>query len=162
MALFIMSNILFNCKTNSLKVVDFGLSGVEKKNSSLTTKGFSSFQNCTHSIAEICTLCMSKCNQSTPRAGTSGFRAFEVLLKCPNQTKALDIWSAGVVFLCLLSGKYPFFNARDDALSLMQIMTLLALIYALTQLDYSKNNFAAHQLAQVKALPRFAKKRGHH
>ena len=65
---------------------------------------------------------MGKPSQSTPREGTSGFRAFEVLLKCPNQCFALDIWSVGVIFLSLLSGKYPFFKGRDDMACIMQII----------------------------------------
>ena len=34
------------------------------------------------------------------------------------------MWSAGVIFLCILSGRYPFFKAYDDLTSLAQIMTL--------------------------------------
>lgn len=47
-----------------------------------------------------------------------------MLLKYPQQSPAVDIWSAGVIFLCILSGRYPFFRAYDDMLSLAQIMTL--------------------------------------
>eukprot|EP01117_Protostelium_nocturnum_P005075 TRINITY_DN1837_c0_g1_i2.p1 TRINITY_DN1837_c0_g1~~TRINITY_DN1837_c0_g1_i2.p1 ORF type:complete len:522 (+),score=158.65 TRINITY_DN1837_c0_g1_i2:330-1895(+) len=56
-----------------------------------------------------------------PRAGTRGFRAPEILLKCQNQTTAIDIWSAGVIFLCILSTRYPFFNSPDDLASLAEI-----------------------------------------
>lgn len=34
------------------------------------------------------------------------------------------MWSAGVIFLSLLSGRYPFFKASDDLLALTQIMTV--------------------------------------
>jgi serine/threonine protein kinase len=34
---------------------------------------------------------------------------------------ALDIWSAGVILLCILSGRYPFFNAPDDLTALAEI-----------------------------------------
>ena len=68
-------------------------------------------------------LCRS--HQNAPRAGTPGFRAPEVLLKCPNQTTAVDVWSAGVIFLCLLSGRYPFFRAHDDLSALAQIIALM-------------------------------------
>lgn len=34
------------------------------------------------------------------------------------------MWSAGVVFLSLLSGRYPFFKASDDLVALAQIMTI--------------------------------------
>uniref|UniRef100_A0A672J7Z2 non-specific serine/threonine protein kinase n=1 Tax=Salarias fasciatus TaxID=181472 RepID=A0A672J7Z2_SALFA len=62
--------------------------------------------------------------QVAPRAGTSGFRAPEVLTKCPNQDTAIDVWSAGVILLALLSGRYPFFKASDDLVALTQIMSV--------------------------------------
>ena len=64
-------------------------------------------------------------NQTAPRAGTPGFRAPEVLLKYPHQTTAVDIWSAGVILLCILSGRYPFFRAHDDMSALAQIVSLM-------------------------------------
>lgn len=57
----------------------------------------------------------------TNRAGTRGFRAPEVLLKCPDQTVAIDIWSAGVILLSLLAHKFPVFNSTDDVEALMEI-----------------------------------------
>ena len=68
--------------------------------------------------------CLSRGHQNTPRAGTPGFRSPEVLLKYPQQSPAVDMWSAGVIFLSILSGRYPFFKAYDDLTSLAQIMTL--------------------------------------
>ncbi|EGF99698.1 uncharacterized protein MELLADRAFT_40147, partial [Melampsora larici-populina 98AG31] len=58
------------------------------------------------------------------RAGTRGFRAPEVLLKCPDQTGALDIWSVGIILLCFLTRRFPFFNSNDDTDALMEIATL--------------------------------------
>lgn len=55
------------------------------------------------------------------RAGTRGFRPPEVLLKCDNQTTSIDIWSAGVILLTFLSGKFPFFNAADDVDALVEL-----------------------------------------
>ena len=37
---------------------------------------------------------------------------------------AVDMWAAGVVFLCLLSRRYPFFKAKDDMEALSQIIVL--------------------------------------
>jgi cell division control protein 7 len=48
------------------------------------------------------------------RAGTRGFRAPEVLLKCTSQTPKIDIWSCGVILLTLLAKRFPFFNSADD------------------------------------------------
>jgi len=59
-----------------------------------------------------------------PRGGTRGFRAPEVLLKCYNQTTAIDVWSAGVILLSILSTRYPFFSSPDDLASLAEIGAL--------------------------------------
>ncbi|XP_031711060.1 cell division cycle 7-related protein kinase isoform X2 [Anarrhichthys ocellatus] len=72
----------------------------------------------------VCNICMSRKPQVAPRAGTPGFRAPEVLTKCPNQGTAIDVWSAGVILLSLLSGRYPFFKASDDLIALTQIMSI--------------------------------------
>ncbi|XP_061489637.1 cell division cycle 7-related protein kinase isoform X2 [Rhineura floridana] len=72
----------------------------------------------------VCSVCLSRRQQVAPRAGTPGFRAPEVLTKCPNQTTAIDMWSAGIIFLSLLSGRYPFYKASDDLTALAQIMTI--------------------------------------
>ncbi|KAG8436720.1 hypothetical protein GDO86_007708 [Hymenochirus boettgeri] len=73
---------------------------------------------------QVCNICLARARQVAPRAGTPGFRAPEVLTKCPDQTTAIDIWSAGIIFLSLLSGRYHFFNAGDDMNALAQIMTI--------------------------------------
>ncbi|XP_072560405.1 probable ATP-dependent DNA helicase HFM1 isoform X2 [Paramormyrops kingsleyae] len=72
----------------------------------------------------VCNVCLSRKQQVAPRAGTPGFRAPEVLTKCPNQGTAIDMWSAGVILLSLLSCRYPFFKASDDLVALAQIMTV--------------------------------------
>ncbi|KAM0788031.1 hypothetical protein ACM66B_006230 [Microbotryomycetes sp. NB124-2] len=58
------------------------------------------------------------------RAGTRGFRAPEVLLKCPDQTVALDVWSAGIILLCFLTRRFPFFNSNDDVEALAEIVAI--------------------------------------
>lgn len=124
------SNILFNRKSKELKLIDFGLSHeypvdmVFRNAASHCSQTTDSFGYCSHNIAEICSVCMAKPRQSTSRAGTSGFRAFEVLLKCGHQSSALDIWCVGVIFLSLLSGKYPFFKPKDDMAAIMQIVVI--------------------------------------
>lgn len=55
------------------------------------------------------------------RAGTRGFRAPEVLFKCTNQTKSIDMWSVGVILLCILTAQYPFFLSTEDIDGLVEI-----------------------------------------
>jgi len=47
-----------------------------------------------------------------------------VLLKSHEQNTAIDIWSAGVIFLSILSGRYPFFKASTDQAALAQICAI--------------------------------------
>ena len=74
-------------------------------------------------------------SQSTPRhqlpaliakrEGTRGFRAPEVLMQCAEQGPPLDVWSAGVILLCLLSRRYPAFDAPHDLHALAEIVLLV-------------------------------------
>ncbi|KAI4671484.1 uncharacterized protein J4E88_009149 [Alternaria novae-zelandiae] len=58
------------------------------------------------------------------RAGTRGFRAPEVLLKCTQQTCSIDVWSVGVILLTMLSKRFPFFHSADDIDALLEITTI--------------------------------------
>ncbi|KAE8448238.1 hypothetical protein EG329_009668 [Mollisiaceae sp. DMI_Dod_QoI] len=58
------------------------------------------------------------------RAGTRGFRAPEVLFKCTDQSSKIDIWSAGVILLTILSRRFPFFNSADDVEAMIEIATI--------------------------------------
>ncbi|KKY15030.1 putative cell cycle protein kinase [Phaeomoniella chlamydospora] len=58
------------------------------------------------------------------RAGTRGFRAPEVLLKCTSQTTRIDIWSAGVILLTLLARRFPFFNSADDVDAMIELSSI--------------------------------------
>ncbi|XP_058118974.1 cell division cycle 7-related protein kinase isoform X2 [Anopheles coustani] len=73
---------------------------------------------------QVCTRCLVKREMHAPRAGTPGYRPPEVLLKYPDQTTAVDIWAAGVIFVSLLSKCYPFFGNTDDMTSLAQIISV--------------------------------------
>ena len=58
------------------------------------------------------------------RAGTRGFRAPEVLLKCTAQTTKIDIWSAGVILLTILAQRFPFFNSADDVDAMIEMSSI--------------------------------------
>ncbi|BES93775.1 STYKc [Nesidiocoris tenuis] len=73
---------------------------------------------------QVCNQCLVRRNANAPRAGTPGFRPPEVLLRSPDQDTAVDIWAAGVIFLCILSRMYPFFRAPDDLTALAEIITV--------------------------------------
>lgn len=66
----------------------------------------------------------SRPHMKAPRAGTRGFRAPEVLFRHPSQTRAIDMWSVGVIFLTILTAQYPFFYSSDDVDSVVEIATI--------------------------------------
>lgn len=72
----------------------------------------------------VCSICTYRPAQNAQRAGTPGFRCPEVLLKSSIQGTAVDVWSAGVIFLSILSGRYPFFKATSDMIALSQIIAI--------------------------------------
>ena len=129
------SNCLYNCSKREFKLIDFGLAEIRSK-LEMTSKNYGvpnlnqcknnsrRYGECKHTLAEVCSICLCRPTQKTPRNGTPGFRAPEILLKYPNQTAAIDVWSAGVIFLCFLSGKYPFFKASNDLFALIETITL--------------------------------------
>lgn len=66
----------------------------------------------------------SRPSRRANRAGTRGFRAPEVLLKCTAQTTKIDVWSAGVILLTLLGRRFPFFNSTDDIDAMIEIASI--------------------------------------
>lgn len=72
----------------------------------------------------VCINCLMKKEVHASRAGTPGYRPPEVLLKYADQTTAVDVWAAGVIFLSVLSSVYPFFKAPNDFVALAEIVTI--------------------------------------
>lgn len=66
----------------------------------------------------------SRPSRRANRAGTRGFRAPEVLLKCTSQTTKIDIWSTGVILLTILARRFPFFNSTDDVDATIEIASI--------------------------------------
>lgn len=58
------------------------------------------------------------------RAGTRGFRAPEVLFKISHQSTLIDVWSAGVILLTLMTRRYPFFQSNDDTDAIVEIAAI--------------------------------------
>ncbi|XP_076754352.1 cell division cycle 7-related protein kinase [Xylocopa sonorina] len=119
-------------KSNSLKLDNSETQAVKRKRSdensinfSLKTNKKDAEKKCyCFGKAKVCSLCISRPEQTAPRAGTPGFRAPEVLLKHPSQTPAIDIWASGVMMLCILSGTQPFFHSPDDCTALAEITAI--------------------------------------
>jgi cell division control protein 7 len=44
--------------------------------------------------------------------------------KNPDYRTAIDIWSVGIMLLCFLTRRFPFFNSNDDIEALMEIATI--------------------------------------
>lgn len=60
-----------------------------------------------------------------PRWGTRGFRAPEILIRSRiPQTSAIDVWSAGIILLTILSHRYPLLQSGDDTEALGEILRL--------------------------------------
>ncbi|GAA5814965.1 hypothetical protein MFLAVUS_008469 [Mucor flavus] len=71
------------------------------------------------------------------RAGTRGFRAPEVLFKVTRQSCAVDVWSAGVILACFMTGRYPFFIASEDSDAIME----LAQVYGSRQMKQCAQHY---------------------
>jgi len=101
-----LSNILYTRKDCACLLVDFGLARNEMD------------------------------PQSYNHRGTKGFRAPEVVLGRQGQTTTVDLWSAGVVMMCILcrSHRFPWFTHKDTATAVMEFRCLRAHI---KQMDFS-------------------------
>merc|ERR1719320_1862508 len=59
------------------------------------------------------------------RSGTRGFRAPEVLCRTWHQGCALDVWSAGIILLSLLTKIFPFFQSPNDVTALAELVHIV-------------------------------------
>lgn len=131
------TNFLYDPFKGKGVLVDFGLAEKMPLSYSLSNTRSSNTCPClskdksiarTHSKRLNIKAAYPKLDQRPPRranrAGTRGFRAPEVLLKCTNQTTKIDIWSAGVIGLSLLARKFPLFNSPDDIDALIEILLI--------------------------------------
>ncbi|KAF9315820.1 hypothetical protein BG003_002616 [Podila horticola] len=82
------------------------------------------------------------------RAGTRGFRAPEILMKHVYQTVSLDIWAVGVILLCFLTGRFPFFNSNDDADALLEI----AIVFGSTEMKKVAASFHRSFITNVPSV----------
>lgn len=107
-------NFLFNFERNEFALIDFGLAETQADIDSLARQA----------TAPVGPGAAAARRKQPSRAGTRGFRAPEVLLKCFAQSAAIDVWAGGVILLCLFSGHYPFFDSPDDLTALVEIASV--------------------------------------
>lgn len=117
------ANFLFNPETGKGVLVDFGLSENDnyEQRKSQEQIPIVSKEDLLKDI-KYPMMCMKRKKKMTgSRAGTRGFRAPEVLLAVKNQSQKIDIWSAGVIFLSILTKRYPFFKSPDDQTAICEL-----------------------------------------
>lgn len=134
------SNFLFTRRTAtqpaSAILVDFGLAQFEDPNAS--TASVKTARTFTAKKLECIARLRNTLSRYPPgyiandprqqmrasRAGTRGFRAPEVLFKISQQSTLIDVWSAGVILLTLMTRRYPFFQSNDDTDAIVEIATI--------------------------------------
>ncbi|KAM0686673.1 Cell division control protein 7 [Conglomerata obtusa] len=123
------SNFLYSKDIKKGVLIDFGLAQLAKKREEKTEKKKNSVLFFSNSLSRATKppgyfVGDGRPPMRAPRAGTRGFRAPEVLFKVNEQTTKVDVWSAGVTLLILLTKQYPFFNSQDDIDALVEIGTI--------------------------------------
>jgi cell division control protein 7 len=113
------SNVLFDPDKNHAVIIDFGFScAISNDDPELPLN-----DNYEQDLNDP-SMSQADCPMPSRRAGTRGFRAPEVLVGALRQTPALDIWSAGVLFLSILTQRYPFFVGENDLTNLCEIAVI--------------------------------------
>ncbi|PUU81574.1 kinase-like domain-containing protein [Tuber borchii] len=123
------TNFLYDYRYGRGVLVDFGLAEREGTDSQYCMCQHSTTDRKDHRPPTLAPSAGYPKHETRPsrranRAGTRGFRAPEVLFKCTNQTTKIDIWSAGVILLTILSRRFPFFNSSDDVDAMIEIATI--------------------------------------
>lgn len=130
-------NFLYNIEERKGYLIDFGLSQrIEERTEEESKEKRRRFFFSSHSTNTTSRLIASRApgylirdsrpSMTASRSGTRGFKAPEVLFRVERQTTAIDIWSAGVIFLSLLCKKYPFFSAKDDINTLVELGSMFS------------------------------------
>ncbi|KAK9468112.1 kinase-like domain-containing protein [Lipomyces arxii] len=125
------TNFLYNPEKRRGVLVDFGLAEMQRQSldpAYCTCRKHKDNEHVRH-VTDRTPSNGYYVNDSRPgrranRAGTRGFRAPEVLLKCLNQTTKIDVWAAGVILLSFVAKRFPFFNSPDDIDAMIEISTI--------------------------------------
>ncbi|KAI8975718.1 kinase-like domain-containing protein [Mycotypha africana] len=139
-------NFLYNTKTNTGHLIDFGLAresyklDAKKRTKATVPKSdeevfdepgyyeiddrwvlYVEFYRCSLRLTFLYVYMYNRPHFEADRSGTRGFRAPELLIRYKYQTTAVDMWAVGVILLIFLTGRYPFFDPEDDADGLVEI-----------------------------------------
>ncbi|CAI5440300.1 unnamed protein product [Caenorhabditis angaria] len=112
---------------SSFRLVDFGLATIDRSSTELPQPATTSTQ------CQICAKSPNPCMtcKSRPKresyhvVGTPGVRAPELLFGVGVCSPAVDIFSAGLCLLSLVTLKHPFFMPKDETENIMDLACLL-------------------------------------
>ena len=91
---------------------------------------------------------MTRTPHLSPTPVSARIRSFPSYILCVafhsrSPTLALDIWSAGVILLSLLTKQFPFFNSTDDLDALVE----LTYIFGEAAMEQSAQRYGKHTSA---------------
>lgn len=104
-------NFLFNINTNQCCLIDFGLAEPDKDLGRWKAIGKEIIDEKTRSDYDNITKLSDL--SSKHKLGTRGFIPPEVIFHSSEQSGAVDIWAAGVIFLTFLAQRFPIFNLNQ-------------------------------------------------
>jgi cell division control protein 7 len=138
------SNFLYNVTLSTGILIDFGLAQQKPslndvknyyKSIKTTSKITTGMKGILVNDTRFLEISYRRPSIRASRAGTRGFRAPEVLLKVSCQTDganyvltvAIDMWSVGVIVLCIFTRQFPFFQSNDDTDALIELAQVFGL-----------------------------------
>lgn len=101
-------NFLFDITTGKSMLIDFGLAEADMDNRKWSEINADSTDEDYLIIQEL------QKNNFRHRTGTKGFLAPEIIFHSQYQSTPVDIWAAGVIYLCFLAKRLPRFHAVGD------------------------------------------------
>ena len=103
--LLVLDNFLFNYETNECCLIDFGLAEID-----IDSHTWMNVNKDDQDDQDYKILTELQKNNYRHKLGTRGFVPPEVIFHSTYQTGSVDIWAAGVIFLIILSERFPIFN----------------------------------------------------
>ena len=97
-------NFLFDTQTKKSMLIDFGLAEADMDNKNWEKMKDETVNEDYEIISEL------QKNNYRHRTGTKGFLAPEIIFHSNYQSTPVDIWAAGVIYLCFLAKRLPIFN----------------------------------------------------